>query len=92
MTLGTILMWAADVNLVFSYWLLGRKRMRIGFFLSVAGSLCFVTGGILGHIPAIWTVNLLFIGINGWNFIKTYLEDGPEIPVRRKLRYCWFGD
>jgi hypothetical protein len=92
LTLGNILMWAADVNLVFSYWLLDRKRLRVGFFLSVAGSLCFVVAGLLTHLPAIWAVNLLFMGINGWNFIKTYLDE-PEVKTRRnKLRYAWFGD
>ena len=91
MTLGTALMWLADVNLVFSYWLLGRKRLRIGFLLSVAGSLCFVIAGLLTHLPAIWAVNLLFMGINGWNFYKTY-RDVATMPLRRKLRYVWFGE
>lgn len=89
MTLGTLLMWIADVNLVFSYWLLGRKKMKLGFALSVAGSLCFVIAGVLLILPALWSVNLVFIGINGWNLVKLYRE--APLPARRKGRYAWFG-
>lgn len=89
MTIGNILMWAADVNLVFSYWLLGRKKMKIGFFLSVMGSICFAIAGLITRLPAIWVVNIIFALINGYNLWKLYNE--PCNPPRRKHRYLWFG-
>lgn len=63
-------MWLADVNVVLSYWLLGRKRFRVGWILNASGSVCFIAAGFLLQLPALWTVNILFFGIGVWNLVK----------------------
>jgi uncharacterized membrane protein YfcA len=70
MSSGNILLWTGDAFLLLSYWLLGRKRFRIGWLLSALASLGFVLGGIKLHVTPLWMVNVVFVIVALWNLWK----------------------
>jgi hypothetical protein len=62
--------WFADVFVLISYWLLGRKRLVSGWAVNIAGGTCYAVGGVLAHTPSIWSVNAVFILLALWNLRK----------------------